>query len=191
MKRIVYLIFLTIIIGCNPQDDENGNLKYSQGIEDKITRVTENLKIESQFWNQYETSTLEERMSYYKTPGISIAVINNGKLEWSRGFGYKNLKDKEPVTQNTLFQAASISKPITALAFMRLMENNEIDIDTNINVYLKSWEVPSNNGWRPNISIRQLLSHTAGFTVHGFPGYSISEEIPTTVQILNGEFLVL
>lgn len=188
MKRIIYFIVLTAIIGCNPSDNISCNNKYSQEIEDKITKVIENLQVETQFWNQYETSTLKERMSYYKTPGISLAVINNGKLEWARGFGYKNIEKKETVTQNTLFQAASISKPVAALAFMKLMENNEIDIDTNISNYLKSWQVPSNNGWIPNISLRQILSHTAGFTVHGFPGYSRTEEIPTTVQILNGEY---
>ena len=188
MKRIIYFIFLIAIIGCNPPDNKSDNNKYSQEIEDKIMRVIENLRVETQFWNQYETSILKERMSYYKTPGISIAVINNGNLEWARGFGYKNIEKKETVTQNTLFQAASISKPIAALAFMKLMENNEIDIDTNINNYLKSWQVPSNNGWIPNISLRQILSHTAGFTVHGFQGYSQTEEIPTTIQILNGEY---
>jgi len=187
MKRIIYFIILSTIIGCNTHNIEDRNSMYSQEIEDKITKVIENLKVETQFWNQYKTSSLKERMSYYKTPGISIAVINNGKLEWARGFGYKNMEKKEPVTQNTLFQAASISKPIAALAFMKLMENNEIDIDTNISIYLKSWQVSSNNGWTPNISIRQLLSHTAGLTVSGFPGYSITEDIPTTVQILNGE----
>lgn len=71
---------------------------------------------------------------------------------------------------------------------MKLKEHSEINIDTNITAYLKSWDIPSNNGWKPNVSIRQLLSHTAGFTVHGFPGYSIMEEIPSTVQILNGEY---
>ena len=188
MKRIIYLAVLIALFACGFRKNSNENQNYPKEIEDKIKRVTENLKIETQFWNQYETSTLKERMSYYKTPGISIAVINNGALEWARGFGNKNIEKKEPVTQYTLFQAASISKPLAALAFMKLKENNEIDIDTNISKYLKSWQVPSNNGWTPNISICQILSHTAGFTVHGFPGYSQTEEIPTTVQILNGEY---
>ncbi len=188
MKRLIYIFFLITIMGCNPHDNKSDNSRYSQETEDKIKRVIENLQVETQFWNQYETSTLEERMSYYKTPGISIAVINNGKLEWARGFGYRNTEKKQVVTQYTLFQAASVSKPLVALAFMKLKENNEIDIDTSINVYLKSWQLPSNNGWTPNISIRQLLSHTAGVSVHGFPGYSQTEQIPTTVQILNGEY---
>lgn len=188
MKKTIYLIILILVFGCRPQKRENENPEYSQEIEDKIERVINNLKAGTQFWNQYENATLEERLAHYKTPGISIAVINNGKLEWARGFGYRNLTKNEPVTQNTLFQVASISKPVVALAFIKLMENNEIDIDTNINVYLKSWKVPSNNGWEPKITIRQLLSHTAGFTVSGFPGYLTKEEIPTTVQILNGEY---
>lgn len=188
MKIIIHLTFLIFLFACNHQEITNENPKYSAEIEDKIIRVIENLQVETQFWNQYENSTLKERMLFYKTPGISIAVINNGELEWARGFGYRNLEKREPVNQNTLFQAASISKPLTALAFMKMMEKNEIDFDTNINTYLKSWVVPSNNGWNPNITIRQLLSHTAGFTVGGFSGYTIDEELPTTVQILNGEY---
>ena len=154
MKKTIYLIILILVFGCRPQKRENENPKYSQEIEDKIERVTKNLKVGTQFWNQYENSTLEERLAHYKTPGISIAVINNGKLEWARGFGYRNLSKNEPVTQNTLFQVASISKPVVALAFIKLMENNEIDIDTNINVYLKSWKIPSNSEWEPEVTIR-------------------------------------
>ena len=102
MKKAIYLIILILVFGCRVQKRENENPKYSQEIEDKIKRVTENLKVQTQFWNQYENSTLEERLSHYKTPGISIGVINNGVLEWARGFGYRNLNKNEPVTQNTL-----------------------------------------------------------------------------------------
>jgi CubicO group peptidase (beta-lactamase class C family) len=188
MKRILYLTILIVVFGCGPEKSTNENPTYPKEIEDKITRITENIRIETQFWNKYDTSTLDERLAHYKTPGISIAVINNGKLEWARGFGYRNVEKKEPVTQNTLFQVASISKPLVGLVFIKLLEKNEIDIDTNVNGYLKSWKIPSNSEWEPLVTIRQLLSHTAGFTVGGFPGYSLNDEIPTTVQVLNGEF---
>ena len=71
---------------------------------------------------------------------------------------------------------------------MKLKEKNEIDLDIDVNSYLKSWKIPSNNGWQPKVTLRQLLSHTAGMTVSGFGGYSIHDSIPTTVQILNGEY---
>lgn len=176
------------VIDCKSQNNNNGNPQYPKEIEVKIKRITESLKVTGQFWNTYENAAIEERLAYYKIPGISVAVINNGEIEWARGFGYKDVSTREPVTQNTLFQAASISKVFTALAFMKLKEKNELDLDTDVNSYLKSWKIPSNKDWQPNVTLRQLLSHTAGMTVSGFGGYSIREPIPTTVQILNGAY---
>ena len=188
MKIIIYILMLMSVIDCKSQNLDNGNPQYSQDIEGKIKRITENLKVVDQFWNSYKNATLEERLDYYKIPGISIAVINNGEIDWARGFGYKDVSTKEPVTQNTLFQAASISKVLTAIAFMKLKEKNEIDLDADVSLYLKSWKIISNNGWQPKVTLKQLLSHTAGMTVSGFGGYSIHDSIPTTVQILNGEY---
>lgn len=188
MKRIIYFLMFMSVIGCNSQNSDNGNPQYSKEIEGKIKRITENLKAGTYFSNNYKNLTLEERLAFYKIPGISIAVINNGEIEWARGFGYKDISTKEPVTQSTLFQAASISKSFTGLAFMKLKENNEIDLDTDVNSYLRSWKIPSNNGWQPKVTIRQLLSHTAGMTVSGFGGYSNTDAIPTTTQILDGEY---
>jgi len=179
---------LMSVIDCKSQIIENGNPQYSQEIENTIKRITENLKVGDQFANTYKNATLEERLANYKIPGISIAVIDSGEIKWVRGFGYKDVSTKEPVTQNTLFQAASISKVLTSIAFMKLKEKNEIDLDDDVNLYLKSWKIPSNNGWQPKVTLRQLLSHTAGMTVSGFGGYSIHDSIPTTVQILNGEY---
>lgn len=188
MKAIIYILMLMFVIDCRSQIIENGNPQYFPEIESQIKRITENLKVGDQFGNTYKNATLEERLANYKIPGISIAVIDNGEIKWARGFGYKDVSTKEPVTQNTLFHAASISKVLTAIAFMKLKEKNEIDLDADVNSYLKSWKIPSNNGWQPKVTIRQILSHTAGMTISGFSGYSIHDSIPTTVQILNGEY---
>jgi CubicO group peptidase (beta-lactamase class C family) len=91
------------------------------------------------------------------------------------------------VTRDTLFQAASISKPVFALAVMRLVQEGRLNLDEDVNHYLTSWHVPKISDWQPRITLRQLLSHTAGLTLHGFPGYPHSEPRPTTVQVLNGE----
>lgn len=176
------------VIDCKSQNNNNGNPQYPAEIEVGIKRITENLKVAGQFWNTYDNATIEERLAYYKIPGISVAVINNSEIEWARGFGYKDVSTREPVIQNTLFQAASISKVFTAITFMKLKEKNEIDLDADVNSYLKSWKVPSNKDWQPKVTLRQLLSHTAGINVSGFGGYSIEEQIPTTVEILNGTY---
>jgi CubicO group peptidase (beta-lactamase class C family) len=70
---------------------------------------------------------------------------------------------------------------------MRLKEKGLIDLDTHVNNYLSSWKIPSNEDWQPKVTLRQLLSHTAGLTVHGFPGYMTSEPLPTLPQILDGQ----
>jgi len=131
--------------------------------------------------------TLRERMAYYHTPGVSIAVINDFEIEWAQGFGRRDARSTSRVTTETLFQAGSISKPIFALSVMRLVQDGQLNLDDDIHDYLSSWRVPANEGWQPRLTLRQLLSHTAGLTVHGFPGYQASERLPKVIQILNGE----
>ena len=131
--------------------------------------------------------TLASRMEALHVPGVSVAVIRNGKILWARGFGVTKLGGA-PVTENTVFQAGSISKPVTAMAVMHLVQAGRLNLDTDINTYLKSWKVPENEFTaQKKVTLRGLLSHTAGVTVHGFPGYASGATVPTLVQVLNGE----
>jgi CubicO group peptidase (beta-lactamase class C family) len=90
------------------------------------------------------------------------------------------------VTTATLFQAAWISKPLAVLAALRLVGEGRLDLDEDVNRYLTSWRVPANDGWQPRVTLRQLMCHGAGLTVHGFPGYHRDRPIPTLVQVLDG-----
>src|SRR5580704_1293578 len=133
------------------------------------------------------TTKLADRMDALHVPGVSIAVIHDGKIEWARGFGVTRLGGPA-VTPDTLFQAASISKPVTGMAVMHLVQTGKLDLDADVNRYLKTWKVPENSFTeKTKVTLRELLSHTAGMTVHGFPGYASGAPIPTLVQILNGE----
>jgi len=116
-----------------------------------------------------------------------MAAIDNFEVAWSRGFGKLTAGATEEVTSSTLFQVGSISKPVFALAVMRLVEAGRLDLEVDVNSYLTSWRVPAKDGWIPRITLRQLLSHTAGTTVHGFPGYPAKGPRPTVPQTLNGE----
>ena len=134
-----------------------------------------------------QTSTLSARMAALHVPGVSVAFMHGGKIEWARGFGVKKLGGA-PVTPSTLFQAASISKPVTAIAVMRLVQSGKLNLDTDVNEYLKSWKVPDNQFTaKRKVTLRELITHTAGVTVHGFEGYATNEQVPTLVQVLNGE----
>ncbi|QNA90268.1 beta-lactamase family protein [Massilia sp. Dwa41.01b] len=114
------------------------------------------------------TKTLAEEMQRLHVPGVSVAVIRDGKIAWAKGFGvaYAN---GPAVTPKTLFQAASISKPVTALATLRMVESGELSLDADINTLLKDWKLPAADGSNATVTVRQLLSHTAGTSVSGFP----------------------
>ncbi len=131
--------------------------------------------------------SLAERMAHYRVPAVSIAVIDNGRIEWARAYGVANVVEARTATTETLFQAASVSKPLTALAALHLVEQQRITLDGDVNTWLRSWQVPSDSltAQQP-VTVRELLTHTAGLTVHGFPGYAANEAVPTLLQVLNG-----
>ncbi|UCC41022.1 MAG: serine hydrolase [Candidatus Aminicenantes bacterium] len=135
-----------------------------------------------------QKASLAERMIAYKVPGVSIAVINDFKIEWAKGYGFKEAGGNDPVTTKTLFQAASISKPVAGLAALHFVEQGVLDLDEDVNEKLVSWKVPENEFTEEKkVSLRGILSHSAGLTVHGFLGYSYDKNVPTLRQVLDGE----
>lgn len=131
-------------------------------------------------------TSLVTRMAELHVPAVSLAVIHKGRIDWARGFGVTQWNGPS-VTEHTLFQAASISKPVFALAVLRLADTGKLDLQTNVNDYLTSWKVPDSalTSQKP-VTLRALLSHTAGTTVHGFRGYEPTATLPTLSQILDG-----
>lgn len=158
-------------------------------LEDRIRRVENGLLIPIKAkGKQPEKMRLTDRMKYYKVPGVSIAVINNYKIEWAKGYGFLEARGNRTVTSENLFQAASISKPVTAMAALYMVQEGLIDLDEDVNNKLVSWKVPENEfAAKKKVTLRELLSHCAGVTVSGFRGYAEGEEIPILRQILNGE----
>jgi CubicO group peptidase (beta-lactamase class C family) len=132
--------------------------------------------------------TLADRMKYYNIPEVSIAFFKDGRVNWARGYGLADKTINKPVTPDTLFQAASISKSVTAFAALRLVQQGKLSLDEDVNLKLVSWKVPDNEFTKTEkVTLRRLLSHTAGMTVPSVGGYLIGEYMPTTVQVLNGE----
>jgi CubicO group peptidase (beta-lactamase class C family) len=135
-----------------------------------------------------QAMTVADRMAHYKVPGVSVAFFDHGQIMWTKTYGYADVASKRPVTADTLFQAASISKPVAALAALRLVEEGKLSLDEDVNVKLRTWKVPENAfTQKEKVTIRRILSHSAGLTVHGFAGYASDEPVPTLVQVLNGE----
>jgi CubicO group peptidase (beta-lactamase class C family) len=132
--------------------------------------------------------TLGAAMQQAHVPGVSIAVIRDFTLHWAKGYGVADVESRRPVAADTLFQAASISKPITAMAAMRLVQEARLALDEDVNKILTSWKVPAATAWQAPVTPRTLMSHTSGSDDgFGFPGYDPGAPLPTLVQILNGE----
>ncbi len=131
--------------------------------------------------------SIAERMKFYKVPGLSIAVIKDFKIDWARAYGLKDVGSNEPVSTDTLFQAGSISKSVNAMVAMKKVEQGKIALDENINDKLTSWKLPDNQFTaKKKVTLKNLLSHTGGTTVHGFPGYAVNEKVPSLQQVLDG-----
>ena len=110
-------------------------------------------------------------------------------MEWAWGYGHlTNDQTSAAIDEHTLFQAGSISKPIAAFGALILVQQGKISLDADVNLYLKRWKVPENELTKTEkVTLRRLLSHTAGTSVHGFPGYSVQAAIPNIVDILEGK----
>ena len=132
--------------------------------------------------------TLQEVMQKYRVPGVSIAVVKDFRIDWASGFGTADVETALPVDVHTLFQAASISKPVTAMAVLKAVQDGRMSLDSDINTLLKSWKLRQGEFTNTPVTPRALLSHTSGAgDGFGFPGYHPSQSLPTLVQILEGQ----
>ena len=129
--------------------------------------------------------SLADEMARLNVPGVSVAVIRKGKIAWAKGYGVV-AAGGAPVTPATLFQAASISKPVAAMGALALVQAGRMDLDADINTYLSSWKLRSADGAEATASLSQLLSHTGGASVSGFPGYPAAAALPSVQQVLDG-----
>ena len=132
--------------------------------------------------------TLQQVMDRFHVPGVSVAVIKDFEVHWAKGYGLADVESGMRVDADTLFQAASISKPVAAMAAVRAAEDGRFSLDDDINTILKSWKLPESELTRGHpVTPRALMSHTSGLgDGFGFPGYHPSAPRPTLVQILNG-----
>lgn len=189
MKRSIRISVLLILLFffLNQMVNAQSSGSRNQEIQNRIKSVENNLrpwtKIEGQIgW------TLTERMKHYGVKGISIVVIKDFKIDWANGYGLADSLSGTPVNTATLFQVGSISKAINGLAVLSLVQNGKLDLDKDINEYLKSWKFPYDSLSKgKKITLANLLSHTAGLSGHGFPGYAVGDTIPSLIEILDGK----
>jgi CubicO group peptidase (beta-lactamase class C family) len=134
-----------------------------------------------------QTWTLAERMAEHKVPGVSLAVIDGGRVAWAKGYGAADAGSGRPVTPATRFQAGSVSKFAAAVLALIQADAGRLDLDADVNTLLTDWKLPRGDKWKAApVTVRRLLSHTAGVSGHGFVGYQRADGLPTNPQVLAG-----
>jgi len=183
MKNLIFILLsLTFLIASCKQKESDTDSALIDRVENNLMPA---VIIEGDSLPSYN---IYDRMAHYNIPGVSIAFIDDGEIKWARGYGYLSADSTMEVNKNTLFQAASISKPVAAMAALRLVEEGRLGLDDDVNKYLKDWQVEENRYTRQEkVTLRRILSHSAGLTVHGFGGYSSTDTVPLVIQVLNGE----
>jgi CubicO group peptidase (beta-lactamase class C family) len=121
------------------------------------------------------------------TPGLAVALLHHGRLIWAAGYGVADRTTGQPVTATTRFQAASLSKPVTAWGVLRLVESGRIGLDEPIVGHLRRWRPPASPFDADGLTVRRLLSHTAGLSVHGYVGQRADRPLPSIVASLSGK----
>lgn len=132
--------------------------------------------------------TIEERLAHHRCPGAGMAVMHGGALDWADGFGVREEGRPEPCTIDTVFMAASCSKPVTAVLVLQQVERGVLDLDAPLNSFLRRWQIPENDFTRDHpVTLRTALSHTAGLTVGGWGVVPRDgSPVPTWLDLLEG-----
>lgn len=179
MRKLTPIIFLLILICISCINEGESEIQFIENGLITDTQVKGSTP---------KTYNIIDRMRHYNVPGVSIAVVENGAIKWAKGYGIANTNSGRKIDEKTMFQAGSISKPLSALAALQLVDDGNVSLDQDVNDYLVDWKIPTSTFTEvEKVTLQRLLTHTAGVTVHGFPGYKQSDKFPTITQVLNGE----
>ncbi|MEZ0472734.1 serine hydrolase domain-containing protein [Luteimonas salinilitoris] len=137
--------------------------------------------------DQVSSSSIPQAMIEQDIPGVSIAFVDNGEIAWRLVYGYARLADAERVTPETVFAGASLSKPVTAMAALKLVDQELLNLDEDVDSRLTDWKIPENEFVEEQkITLRRLIGHTAGIRNHLWSSYGVGDDIPTLEQMLAG-----
>ncbi|MEM6649487.1 MAG: serine hydrolase domain-containing protein [Pseudomonadota bacterium] len=157
-------------------------------LQDKIAHMEEGLRPAYRMKGEPgQRWTLEERMDHYNVPGVSIALIQDGNVVWAKGYGTSEVGSDNPIDPDTVFSVGSLSKTAGAMVALKMVADKELDLDHDVNEYLTTWQLPESDFSKTSpATLRGLFAHTAGLSVSGFADYLPGEDLPTTIETLNG-----
>lgn len=186
--KFSFIVIFFLTLACNSDKKKkivNSSIEEESSIQ---SRIENNIyKIDENGKNDSIATTLESRMEALNVPGVSITVFDNNEILWSKGYGKKNKETGKDVNESTLFQAASISKPVASVAAFKLIEKNKFSLNENVNSKLDRWQVPDNQFTKiEKVTPRRIMSHTSGLSTSGFQGYNKKDSIPTLLEIVQG-----
>jgi CubicO group peptidase (beta-lactamase class C family) len=129
-----------------------------------------------------------QQMQRRAIPGLSIAIVDGGKIVRAKAYGVVETGTTAAVTPATLFLAGSISKPVTAAAALTLVDRTTLKLDEDVNAKLTSWKVPDNEfNAKRKVTLADILTHSSGLSGPFFDGYAASAPLPTLLQVLDGK----
>jgi CubicO group peptidase (beta-lactamase class C family) len=171
---LVFSLSIAYFAKAQVQTSYKSEAPLSAVVQQKIQAVEQSLA----GWVHLEGTrkwTIEQRMKQHNVKGVSIALIKDYQIEWVKAYGIADEAEQRPVTPETRFQAGSISKSLNGVGLLTLVQSGKVDLFRDINHYLTSWKFPYDSTAKgKTISLANLLSHTAGLSVHGFPGYAVN-----------------
>ncbi|MEM6631798.1 MAG: serine hydrolase domain-containing protein [Bacteroidota bacterium] len=183
IKKLLLVIFSIVLVGSCKQGETN-----KQEATQDYSEFENGLSFQHVYDSVIGGKSFQERLDFHKVPGVSVAIFEKGEIVWRKEYGVLKSDSNRKVNSSTKFQAASISKAVAALGVFKLVEQFNLDIDTDVNEYLKKWKVDYGEfSNEEKVTIRRLLSHSAGINVAGFYGYSKSSSIPSLLQLLDGK----
>lgn len=179
VNKIILPTLVFVLASCTSisNKSENKKAELEQGIRGQVKFLQES--------ESY--SSITDKMVEYKIPALSLAVINQGKIEWADIYQNPNFQEQQDLDSTSIFQAASLSKPVTFLAALRMHSSGKIDLDKNIQDYLKDFVLPQGKQTADNpVTFRNIFSHTSGISPGGYLGYDRNVSMPSDLAILQG-----
>ncbi|MGB5317371.1 MAG: serine hydrolase domain-containing protein [Robiginitalea sp.] len=189
-KRILCSLIATSIISCNETVKEINDSAYYSSKADSIhaQHIENNLIPMYSVAGRVRKMSIPEMMEQDRIPGLSIAFVDNGQIAWTKHYGYASLEDSIPIASQTVFTGASLSKPVTAIAALHLVEKGLLNLDEDVNLKLKEWKVPETPLTdNEKVTLRRLIGHNAGIKNDLWSSYLPGEKVPTLNQMLAGE----